>query len=57
MEYVTWLQAHWQDIASAVAYVVAGASIVVKLTPTPADDAFLAKVVSFLSAVALNPRK
>ena len=34
MAIVGWFQLHWSDITGFVAYVIAGASIVVKLTPT-----------------------
>lgn len=40
-----WLAAHWNDVLAVWGGVVALASVVVKLTPTQADDAVLAKVV------------
>jgi len=52
---IEFIQAHWQDAVNVIAYIIAGASIVVKLTPTPKDDAVLAKIVKFLSKyIALN---
>lgn len=52
---VAWFQAHWVDLTNVVAYLIAGASIIVKLTPTQADDEVLQKIVDFLSKyIALN---
>lgn len=51
----TWVKVHFVDIANIVAYLIAGASIIVKLTPTQKDDATLAKIIKFLSKyIALN---
>jgi len=52
-----WLKAHWQDVALAVSGVITCASVIVKLTPTPDDDAILAKVIGFLDKLALNPKR
>ena len=55
MNIVSWIQTHWMDIANVIAYAIALASIIVKLTPTPKDDAILSKIVAFLSKyIALN---
>lgn len=51
-----WLQNHWQDITLIVTGIISIASLIVKLTPTPKDDEFLAKVIKFLSIVALNKK-
>lgn len=56
-EVIAWAQAHYQEVLQVGAYVIAGASIIVKLTPTPADDAFLAKIVRLVGVFALNPKK
>jgi len=48
---------YWKDAVDIVAYIIAIASIVVKLTPTPNDDAALKQIIDFLSQwIALNPR-
>lgn len=52
-----WMKAHWQDLALICTGIVTAASVVVKLTPTPADDAFLAKVITVLDKLALNPKR
>lgn len=55
MNLVSWGKEHWTDIANVVAYVIAAASIIVKITPSQNDDAVLGKVVKFLSKyIALN---
>lgn len=53
---IHWLQANWKDVLAIIGGVVTVASMVVKLTPTQKDDAFLAKVIKVLSALSLfNP--
>jgi hypothetical protein len=55
MEIVLWVQTNWLEIVKVIAYIIAAASVIVKFTPTPKDDAFLAKIVAFLSKwIALN---
>ena len=55
MAIVSFFKDHWQDIANLVAYVIAGASIIVKLTPTQKDDAILGKIIAFVGKyIALN---
>ena len=52
---VAFFQAHWADVANAIAYAIAIASIIVKLTPTQADDAILGKIIAFIGKyIALN---
>ena len=53
---IAWIQGNWAEVAKTVAYIIAGASIIVKLTPTLKDDAILGKIKKFLSRfIALNP--
>ena len=49
-----WLTSNWTEIVAAVGGIVLAARIIVKLTPTPADDSFLEKVINFLKGVGLN---
>lgn len=52
---IAWFGANWGQVATVIAYVIAIASIVVKLTPTQKDDTILAKIVAFLGKyIALN---
>lgn len=61
METVTasfqWLLANWDNLLLGAASIVAGASVIAKLTPTPKDDAILAKVVNVLDFLALNKQR
>jgi len=50
---MNWLLEHYDEILAIIGGVVSVATIVVKLTPTPKDDAALAKVISFLSKFSL----
>lgn len=56
MEIIQWFQAHLLEIAAIYGGIVTVASIIVKLTPTPKDDAVLSGVIAFVSKwLALNP--
>ena len=55
MEVIAWFQVNWTKITEVIAYVIAIASIIVKLTPTLKDDNILLGVVKFLGKyIALN---
>lgn len=54
MQIWNWITANWQEIVAAVGGVVLAARVIVKLTPTPADDSVLEKIVNFLKTVGLN---
>lgn len=47
---------NWSTIIVSLLAIVGGASAIAKITPTPKDDAFLAKVVAVLNAIALKPK-
>lgn len=51
---MNWILNNWQEVVSAMSAVMIAARIVVKLTPTPADDSILAKVVDVLKALGLH---
>ena len=58
VELIGWISANWTEIANIIVYVIAIASIIVKITPTPKDDIFLGKIKQFISQfIALNPKK
>jgi hypothetical protein len=51
---VNWISTNWVTIAAIYGAVVACASVIIKITPTQADDVILAKVlavVDFFSTV------
>ena len=55
MEVIAWFQVNWTKITEVIAYVIAIASIIVKVTPTLKDDNILLGVVKFLGKyIALN---
>jgi len=49
-----WITANWTEIVAALGGIVLAARIIVKLTPTPADDSVLEKVVNFLKTLGLH---
>lgn len=49
-----WLTQNFANIMAVVGAVIVLARIIVKLTPSPADDSFLEKVVSFLKTLGLH---
>jgi len=51
-----WLQEHWKDIVDVITYVIAASSIIVRLTPTEADNKALDKTIKVLQLVSLNKK-
>ena len=56
-EIISYLVTNVDSILFAVSAVVAAASAVAALTPTPKDDSIVAKAYKFLDWVALNVGK
>ena len=55
LDVIAFVKAHLTDITTAIAYIIAAATIVVKLTPTPKDDDVLGKIAKFVGKyIALN---
>lgn len=55
MDIINWVQNNYKDIFGAITALVTFASVVVKLTPTLADDNVLLPVIKFLGRyIALN---
>lgn len=53
---INWVKANIVTIVAIYGAVVTLASLIVKATPTPKDDAILAKIIAFVSKwIALNP--
>ncbi|MCQ2411189.1 MAG: hypothetical protein MJ053_07020 [Elusimicrobiaceae bacterium] len=50
---MNWIHTNAKEILAAIGAVVTAASLIVKLTPTPKDDALLAKIIRVLSALSL----
>lgn len=52
-----WIIENWTEIAQVIAYVIAVASVVVKITPTMKDDNIILPLIKFLSKfIALNTK-
>jgi len=49
-----WIIAHWQEIVAVAGAIVIVARLIVKLTPTQADDAWLAKVLDVIGHIGLS---
>lgn len=55
---LAWAQAHWTDILAIWGATVALATLIVRATPSQADDAFLAKVIKVVDYFSVvNPKK
>jgi hypothetical protein len=53
---MSWLVTHWGELLAAAGALVAAASFITTLTPTPKDDAALAKLRQVLARLsALQP--
>ena len=51
---MNWITQHWSDVLQVISYIIASASIITALTPTPKDDALMAKLHSVLKLLGLN---
>lgn len=51
---VQFVISHGDDLINLLVCIVLGARIIVKLTPTPADDSLLEKFVGFLKHLGLH---
>jgi len=49
-----WITSNWTEIVAALGGIVLASRIIVKFTPTPADDSALEKVVNFLKTLGLH---
>ena len=55
LDAITWVKANGVDLLAIYAAIIGAASILVKLTPTTKDDAFLEKIKAFVAKyIALN---
>jgi hypothetical protein len=54
MNIITWILEHKLDLINAVTAVVAAASAIAAITPTPKDDGFLKKAYVLIDWLALN---
>lgn len=54
MHNLNWIFEHWDDIIYGISTVIAGASVLAKLTATQEDDKFLKKISNLLSKLTLG---
>jgi len=54
---ITWVSTHADQIIGALTSIVAGASALAALTPTPKDDSFIGKLYKVIDFLALNVGK
>lgn len=45
---VKWVAANWLELAEAIAAIIGGASIIIRLTPTTKDDAMILPIIKFI---------
>lgn len=52
-----WIVAHWTDVLAVYGAAVLIATQIVKWTPSPDDDAILAKIIAFFNHFStVNPK-
>lgn len=54
---ITYIQENWEGIIAILGGVIAAASAVAALTPTPKDDGWVKKLYKLLDLLALNVGK
>lgn len=54
---MNWIMSYWTDILEIVAGIIAVASVIVKITPSPKDNEILKKIMAFLGLLALTPKE
>lgn len=54
MEIYNWFLENVEEIFSVATAIVAAASLIAALTPTPKDDSFLAKAKAVINFLAIN---
>lgn len=51
---MNWILENWVGILTAITSVIAAASAIAALTPSPKDDSFIAKAKGVINFLALN---
>lgn len=49
-----WIMENWPGLLTVITTVIAAASAIAALTPTPKDDAFLTRLRQWIDILALN---
>jgi len=53
---ITFLKTNWVSLSAIITGLVTVASIIVKLTPTPKDDAVMAKIIKALQVLSIGTK-
>jgi hypothetical protein len=53
---IVWFTENWVALVQGISMVVAGASVLVHLTPTTKDDGVVAAIQKVLNFIALNKK-
>ena len=53
---IEFITTNWSDIALAITSLIGTASVIVRITPTPKDNAILEKIIKVVGAIGLNPK-
>ena len=54
MDFITWLQTHFDQLLVVLTSIVTAASVIAAITPTPADDTAVGKLYKIIDTLALN---
>jgi len=54
---IAWFATNGSGLIAALGAIIIAARLIVKLTPTPADDTVLEKIVAFLKHVGLQVKE
>lgn len=54
---IAWVTAHYKDIFAVIGSIVTTASLIVHITPTQKDDAFLEKIITILDKFSVIAKK
>jgi len=57
MNIINWIMGHSSELIAILTSVVAAASAIAALTPTPKDDGWVKKIYGLLDMLALNVGK
>ena len=53
---IAWVLGHWHEIGAALVALLAAASAITRLTPSPKDDAAVSRLQNLLARISmLNP--
>lgn len=54
MEYIDWVAANWEAIATAIMAIIGACAALAKLSPTPRDDEVIGRVMEVVNIIGMN---